>query len=148
MDDLDHVFYVSRAKIDPCGAEPRRILDVATSRNARLKITGVLFYSGEHFAQVLEGPRQPLAEVMDSIRNDARHDMLVEWPQRPYNGVRWFSTWGMAYVFDERLDALLGRLSRMVPPLPPLEPLARELLAGIDLFQAFDNAEKAPGNAC
>ncbi|WP_205665224.1 BLUF domain-containing protein [Caldimonas tepidiphila] len=145
MPHVHRVFYVSRARVDPCGPEPRRILEVATGRNARLGVTGLLFFSGDHFAQVLEGPRAALEEVMDSIRRDPRHEMLLEWPVTPAGGERWFPSWAMAYLFDERLEALIERLGRLGEPLPALEATAGELLAAADLsrlglFRAGDKA--------
>ena len=104
-------FYISESRIDPCGPEPQRILDVGTSRNAALGVTGALCLSGPHFAQVLEGTAATLEELMRSIRADVRHRMLVEWPLECAHTPRWFPGWTLGYAFDERLEQALDRLA-------------------------------------
>ena len=103
--------YLSRAFIDPCGSAPRDILEVSTQRNATLGVTGVLCFSGDHFAQLLEGEEGALAKLMESIRNDARHRVLREWPTEVARDPRWFPGWAMGYVYDERLETLVGDLA-------------------------------------
>jgi hypothetical protein len=132
---LQRLFYISRAHVDPCGTEPRRILEVATQRNASLDVTGALCCSGEHFAQVLEGPGDALDELMRSIRADGRHTVLVEWPRAGAADARWYPGWAMGWVLDERLEALLAQLLASTPR-PPFEPAARRLLQDVALFKA------------
>lgn len=133
---LHRLFYISQALIqDPCGPEPRRIIDVATVRNAELQVTGLLWYSGEHFAQVLEGPPEALAVLMHDIRADTRHCVLLEWPAAPAEDGRWYPAWAMGYLHDERLETVLAGLARLPAPLPPIAVLVPQLQAGVDLFR-------------
>lgn len=133
---LHRLFYISQALIlDPCGPEPRRIIDVATVRNAELQVTGLLWYSGEHFAQVLEGSADALAALMGDIRADQRHRVLLEWPAEPVADERWYPAWAMGYLHDERLETVLGSLARLPAPLPPIDAIVPRLQAGVDLFR-------------
>lgn len=132
---LHRLIYVSRARIDPCGPEPRRIIAVATQRNAGLDVTGLLCFSGEHFAQLLEGPPQALDALMTDIRADARHTMLREWPPQPApDGRRLFPGWAMGYSHEERLDEAMGRMV-LEPHALPLDTVAEVLFAGLDLYR-------------
>lgn len=132
---LHRLLYVSRALIDACGPEPRRILDVAVQRNAAEDVTGLLCFSGDHFAQVLEGPAHALDGLMRSIRADPRHRLLREWPARSVSaGQRWFPTWSMGYLHDQRLEAALPGWLAMPGADWPLHDREAALFASLDLY--------------
>jgi len=128
------LFYISQSSVDPCGPEPRAILQVGTQRNAGLGVTGLLCCSGDHFAQILEGPPPALEALMTSIRRDARHAITLEWPGQAATDARWFRNWSLAYLFDDRLETLLCRL--LARREAGLEEVTRELMRDVDLFQA------------
>jgi diguanylate cyclase (GGDEF)-like protein/PAS domain S-box-containing protein len=132
---LHRLFYVSRSRIDPRGAELQCILDAAAQRNAALDITGVLIFSGDHFAQLLEGSLDSVDELMTSIRADARHEVLREWPQQLANDNRWFPGWSMAYAYDERLKAMADSLVGDARPQAPLDAVAPTLFANLELYR-------------
>lgn len=137
------LLYISRAHIDPCGPEPRRILDVSTQRNASMAVTGLPCFSGDHFAQVLEGMRERLELLMVSIRADVRHQVLREWPARSSDGGgRWYPGWSMAYAYDERLEHVAARLVADPRAQMPLDALAPLLFSNLELYRGA-----APGSA-
>ena len=91
------------------------IVSVSRSRNAALGVTGALVMARSHFAQVLEGERRAVDELMLSIRRDRRHSGLnvvdvAEIAERR------FPLWAMAYTghatYVER---------QIVPLLPALQ---------------------------
>lgn len=127
------VFYVSVSHVDPCGPQLRDILQVGTTRNAALGVTGLLCCSGAHFAQILEGSADRLAGLMASIRRDPRHAIVTEWPCVPAPDARWFRGWALAYLFDDRLEALLARLQGL--PRASLHDVTWELMRDVDLYQ-------------
>ena len=132
---LHRLFYVSRSRIHPGGQEHQHILELARKRNAVLEVTGVLIYSGDHFAQVLEGSREAVEQLMTSIRVDSRHEMLREWPQQPADDNRWFPNWSMAYAYDERLGAMVSELVGDKGPDAPLDTVAPTLFERIDSYE-------------
>lgn len=133
---LHRLLYVSRAHVDPCGSEPRRIIEVATARNAALDVTGLLCFSGEHFAQILEGESAAIEVLMASIRVDPRHTLLREWPARAVaDARRLFPGWAMGYAHDDALDRAIAQMA-MEPHDIPLETVAGVLFAGLDLYRA------------
>lgn len=92
------LLYVSRSTLSEQAA-PTAIEDiVATSRirNSALDVTGAMLFTGEHFAQVLEGPASAVEQVMDKVARDPRHDSIVI-VAREQIRVRRFGSWSMAY---------------------------------------------------
>lgn len=110
------VLYVSRSSLEPSLEEPEvaNIVNTAVTRNAELQVTGALLFTGAHFAQVLEGPREAVAGLLTRIEADRRH--------RDFTTVhtcsvrkRMFSDWAMAYsgrspFLDRHLKPLLSPL--------------------------------------
>lgn len=89
------------------------IVEVALARNADLGVTGSLVFTGPHFAQVLEGGKESVDELMVRIERDERHRNLfvleaVDIPARR------FPNWGLAYAgpslfVDRHLRPLVER---------------------------------------
>jgi len=72
------------------------IVNVACARNAKLDVTGALVFTGERFAQILEGSAGAVDALMTSICRDPRHkDVKVV--QVIELGARQFPDWSMAY---------------------------------------------------
>lgn len=71
---------------------------VATSRanNPGLALTGALLFTGEYFAQVLEGPAASIDRLMARVSKDPRHDQLIVVAREPITARR-FGRWSMAY---------------------------------------------------
>lgn len=107
----------------------QRIVRVSRDRNASLDVTGLLVYSGEHFAQVLEGPGASLDSLIASIRADARHHILWERPPTATDD-RWFGDWSMGYIYNHSIDELLKGFDER-DGLPALDELVPALLRDI-----------------
>jgi hypothetical protein len=72
------------------------IIEVARQRNPALDVTGALIATPKYFAQILEGPRAAVDELMLSISRDRRHRNIsvVECVEIE---CRRFRHWTMAY---------------------------------------------------
>ncbi len=97
MAQQDHFFYVSRASDGVGLGQVNDILSVSQRRNAQLQLTGMLLYTGSHFAQVLEGTPQALDEVIAHILSDRRHHDVRVLCMGPLPE-REFSSWSLGYV--------------------------------------------------
>ena len=92
---IDTILYVSRQS-DTCSADDvRHILDAARRNNARLGLTGLLLHGTREFAQVLEGPRDAIDEMLLRLADDPRHRDIVTLA-RSEAPVRSFAGWTMA----------------------------------------------------
>jgi Sensors of blue-light using FAD len=99
--DLFSLAYFSRNLIAGTPAEAEfeiaRILEVAREKNRRAGISGALLFSGGCFAQVLEGPRDAVEEIFETIQCDPRHSDVTILHLHPIEA-RSFPEWSMAYA--------------------------------------------------
>lgn len=77
-------------------AEIADIRSIAEARNPELGLTGVLLFSGRHFAQFLEGAEADLHVMKTSICSDDRHKGLVTLQTDPVEKRR-YGRWALAY---------------------------------------------------
>lgn len=108
---LSCILYASGAMEDPTRADLQTLVSAARMRNADLGITGHLLMIDGHFMQYLEGPRSHVELVYASIRQDRRHDAMIELVRERIEQ-RAYSDWTLAF---EHVDDL-GEL-RDAPPL-------------------------------
>ena len=92
--------YFSRNRITGGSVELQRqilqILDSARRRNAACGVTGALLFSNGCFAQVLEGPRDDVEAVFETIQCDVRHSDVTVLHLHPV-AQRSFGAWSMAF---------------------------------------------------
>lgn len=86
---LSTLVYRSRASASLSAEEISQLLNGARLRNKALGITGILIFDGVHFVQLLEGPDSALDSLFDAIRQDRRHQHVVQL-LRDYAPVRRF----------------------------------------------------------
>jgi Sensors of blue-light using FAD len=84
------------------------ICQVSRRRNAELSLAGVLLFDGHRFCQLLEGPPASVAQVRESIANDARHEFMAVLVDRPQAGSKTLDVWQAGYCGPDELDLLLG----------------------------------------
>jgi hypothetical protein len=93
------LLYVSNSLLAPPRqpAEVESIVAAAVERNAALGVTGALIFTGVHFAQLLEGSKEAVDELMASIIADERH-RDVEVVKVVNRRERRFPGWSLAYA--------------------------------------------------
>ncbi len=108
MTRLRQLFYLSRAATKLTDVDIRQIVQTSQRNNRRKDITGCLLYSGQHFAQVLEGDAAALDELVARIAKDSRHSGFVVVIDREVS-VRRFPDWSMGILYKldiaKRMDA-------------------------------------------
>ncbi|HIC2038570.1 diguanylate phosphodiesterase [Enterobacter soli] len=75
----------------------------ARHRNALLNITGILLFNGRDILQILEGAEENVVKLFHRIRDDKRHNDVVEL-MRDYGPRRRFDNVGML-LFDLRIES-------------------------------------------
>lgn len=94
---VDHHLCVSgKVPATEANEELAKIVSLSTSYNASADISGALIYTGQHFAQVLEGRLAVLDTLMLRIK-DVRHAEVRVLRREPLS-VRRFSSWSLAYA--------------------------------------------------
>lgn len=77
-------------------SEIQAIIEVSRQRNMALDVTGALIATPKYFAQILEGRRASIDELMRSILRDPRHRNLIVVDVAEIEHRR-FRHWTMAY---------------------------------------------------
>lgn len=87
--------------------------------NVELGLTGILFFDGLHFGQVLEGRRDVIDDRWQVIQRDQRH---VDLHVIAYKDIacRSFSSWGMHAPDADAIVMLFPELGGMIHPIHPL----------------------------
>lgn len=115
MGNLRRVFYVSRAVTSMDSVAMNTIVLRAQRANRQLDITGVLAYSGKHFAQVLEGTEEKLSALTAKISQDKRHADVAVLFDEPISK-RDYGEWSMGFLYDASLsDEIEQALSEATP---------------------------------
>lgn len=95
------------------------ILQASRHNNALDGITGLLWYDGAHFVQVLEGPEESVATAFARISADRRHEAVEVLSDRRLDTPE-FGYWSME--LGDRIDTkaeVRARLTRRLGDLPP-----------------------------
>jgi Sensors of blue-light using FAD len=117
VSDLYGLLYCSHATqaMGPCDIE--RIVASAQRNNPQMEITGVLVYGGGMFLQWLEGPYSQVRELINTLRQDPRHDCLLELHTIYGVSDRLYPSWDMHWVEpSEILEVLRDAAARTTHP--------------------------------
>lgn len=88
-----------------------QILEAARVNNSKANLTGALIFNSGCFAQVIEGPRDGIAEVFERIQCDPRHTEVQVLEYGPIIK-RAFPNWSMAFIgVREKDEKLFHRLA-------------------------------------
>ena len=102
---LYELLYTSVAKWKMSSLELTDLLEQSRNKNLKLNITGLLVYHSGEFMQVLEGEKETILELYDTITNDERHTSVKTFWESSISE-RGFSNWAMAFVNTEDIDLL------------------------------------------
>jgi len=131
---IPSLLYISTSLLDDHSQQQEcdAIVSCALSRNADLNVTGALVFTGENFAQFLEGPQDALDDLMISIKKDKRHcDIKLVAVEQV--AVRRFADWSLAYAGTSMFVA--RQIKQLLAPKNEL-PRSSQI---IQLMQAFSN---------
>jgi hypothetical protein len=124
--------YVSQSTTLYNKAQLERMCQSFAAANARHGITGMMFYVGDHFVQILEGERQVVWQLLHNIRRDPRNQLF----RTLYHGRltrRRFPRWNMRVM---RLN------DRVVLPAAQLERLKECLLGLMEGDRSRESAQR------
>ena len=110
---IERLTYISTSRnvMGPTHQEVQDILRHSRANNSRDALSGVLVVGGRRFLQVLEGPREALAQAYARIQADARHFALVKLAQVSAEE-RCFARWAMGYPQESAsLDVIVRELT-------------------------------------
>ena len=143
-----HIVYMSRAVRPLSDQDLQQLLAQCRHDNAQRNVTGVLFYSHGHIAQLIEGEREILEPLFEKISLDGRHSNVVKLVDKPI-GVRSFSDWSMAFhpLEASGFEALQGfLLPQHLPAAPSTLAIADAMMVDLVRLAVF-GPEAAPTEA-
>ncbi|MET4107030.1 BLUF domain-containing protein [Hymenobacter sp. UYP22] len=117
---MKHIVYLSRAVRPLSDQELQELLTQCRHDNKRQGITGILFYSHGHIAQLFEGEAEAADVLFNRIAQDGRHSDVTKLVDRVITE-RSFPGWAMAFhpLEPAGFEALEGfLLPDRMPPLP------------------------------
>ena len=103
---LAQLAYLSNAVRPMTSDQLEQLVSQARSFNHARDITGILLYGDGHFMQLLEGPLHEVNQLYHRIRQDPRHEGVMQLTFHGTTG-RIFPDWDMALVnldFSQRVD--------------------------------------------
>ncbi|MFC4350135.1 BLUF domain-containing protein [Fodinicurvata halophila] len=106
------------------------ILETSRRNNARRDITGMLLYVEGNFMQVIEGPKNAILTLKETIANDPRHSGLIEILSTPV-GERIFGNWSMGFRRAGWTDLDVNGMTRFLErpePVADNDPSALRIL--------------------
>ncbi len=128
---LVRLLYASRPAAPLTTAVVDSILAQSRAHNPRLGITGVLCYSQDLFLQVLEGSRDAVCELYNTIVRDERHDHVRILSYEEI-AERRFGNWTMGHVDVTTVNPSLLLKYAELPVLNPFNCSGKASLALLD----------------
>lgn len=112
---LRQCFYVSRARVGAEAVQP--MWASCVRRNAGLELTGMLLFTGRHFAQLIEGEPQVVDATLARIKADPRHAQLRVLLDKPL-AQRSCAPGRLALMQLQELDGIAAQLlaAEKIPP--------------------------------
>jgi hypothetical protein len=130
---VHRIVYVSHASLWLGENAVGELVRTARNNNARMGVTGALFFERGRFFQVLEGDRSTILALFDRIRSDDRHSevqLLIEDDLEN----RQFASWSMAWnrvnnvILSERFSDLKQSVVSPTPVPSDLEMIHKFLV--------------------
>jgi hypothetical protein len=99
------LFYSSVATKEVSDSEIVNILNTSRENNSQNNITGILVYQKKtrEFMQILEGEKEAIFNLLDTIENDQRHTSMHLVFDEETNE-RYFNKWSMAFADLETIE--------------------------------------------
>lgn len=116
---MRQLIYISTVARDAVPMHSGQILKKSQDNNARDGVTGLLYFDGKRFLQVLEGDAAAVARTYGRIKRDPRHRAVVILSDRAVE-TRDFGDWSMAWK-EPGADAadFIDRVARLVDLASP-----------------------------
>lgn len=122
------LIYVSSAAAGVDEAAVANILARSRANNARALLTGLLYFDGGRFLQVLEGDAGPLEATYARICADPRHRAQVVVSRRTIEN-REFGNWAMAHAIGDQGRRDLGL--KVTALVKDASPIVRGIFEGL-----------------
>ena len=139
--DLYRLVYLSAATEEFAEEDLNEILRTSRRNNQRRGITGMLLYSDGGFIQALEGPRDEVLDLYETIKQDPRHGSTIKLIDGPTEE-RDFSEWEMGFKQVDAKTANLKGFSHFLKDPSPTTASRKELARPLKLLLSFKESNE------
>lgn len=146
LNDLAHLIYHSQARQNLCLEDVMSILNQSIINNRLNDIHGLLIFDNGRFVQILEGPKQKIDALFQTIYDDTRHNH-VEISYKKFTSKAFFSSWNMS-LYIEGATTLSSQQLQMCDFLQQsnvrtiLSGMPHEVQAILSRYSTFKQLEK------
>jgi len=138
MSDLIHIVYLSVSARKLAEKEQNELLTEIRRNNKILEVTGLLLYNDEFFTQVIEGAKNTIQNLHETIKKDSRHGNFVKLLEEPIEN-RAFPDWSMGYrKINTNEDSSLPGFSNFMnadQPTENMEGITEEVMHLLNSFR-------------
>lgn len=128
------IVYISTAAISFSDKELEALLEVARKKNVQREITGLLILKGRSFLQCLEGPKKEVLEIFNTIKEDKRHNSIVQVIAEE-DTQRLFPDWSMGYKNFNHLHAVKSPKLKDFSEVENINSLSSDVIC--EVFKEF-----------
>ena len=140
MKDLIHIVYVSFAREELSEAQLQNLLREIRKKNARHKVTGLLLYNEGSFIQVIEGKKNTIHRLFESISQDSRHTNVVKLLEESIDK-RAFPDWSMGFrrISDDQSASIPGftNFIHEANPIKTIRGSTRQVIYLLNSFRKY-----------
>lgn len=140
---MNHIVYMSRAVRPLSDQDLQDLLSQCRRDNGQHHVTGILFYSHGHIAQLIEGDSAVIEPLYEKISRDGRHSNVKQLINKPIVN-RSFPDWSMAFhpIQAEGFHTLEGFfLPHQLPATPESLTIADALIVDLVRQAVFGSDE-------
>ena len=119
-ESVHRIVYISRAAPDLDEDAVEELVQRARVKNAKLEITGALLFERDHFFQILEGRREDVQGLFETITVDPRHSdvqLLIDDDLESHQFTVWSLAWNRVndHVISESFEELKEAVASPAP---------------------------------
>lgn len=135
-----YLIYVSSATRLMRDEELLHLLEKSRANNSELSITGMLLYKGGNFMQMLEGDRDTVKKLYDTIKRDTRHKDVTTITTDSIKK-RSFENWSMGFCNMDKLGDLPRYKDYLKQTLNP-DAFQEDSQSAYQLMMSFDETNR------
>ncbi len=130
---LHQFAYTSQQAMKLTEQDLQVLLKQSRRKNKNLSLTGLLLYDKGVFLQVLEGPKESIDEIRETIKADIRHNQMDIIYTNENLHAREFSNWRMGFKIlgdntDKDFIDLDNRIKKLLDTAKPNSEQTHDLL--------------------
>lgn len=131
------IMYMSTATRNIPDEELEELLTKARIKNKERELTGLLIVKGRVFLQCLEGEKENVLEIYNTILKDERHENVIDLTEEDIK-TRLFPSWQMGYRNLKSLEDIKSKKLKEILSVDDLNIKKEDISEIIENFISFN----------